>query len=1015
MIIRFLCLTLSLLSLNLFADNLIKNSEVNDKLSDEFRRAGSGKTCAMSVATEDLTWNKCVKLLITSYYTTKTGLKKVSCGVIIGGEKGKAGFPVKPETTYKFSIELKGTAPAAGIRAFQWNGACEYYKDRKNLKTSVGHLKLQKDWTVYTGTFKTEKGAKRAALFIQLWDQSKKGKIATQEGDYLLIDKITVEEQVKKSFNTMGGPKQAVVVKKKAVNSTKTSSSPVIDGKLNEAAWNNASLVKSFVDYKTGKPVQADTEVKILSDNDNLYLAVKCLEPEMSKLKANVSENGSKQIWKDDIIEIFFSPVTPDRVLSQFVVSAAGGRWMGFGDKYGEWDAKVSKGGDSWTIEVKIPFKTLGWKTAPKSGDTLKFNVCRERTPVKELSCWSPVRGNFHDQNNFGILVVDSFASSLKQEISDLKSGLSEIGASEGKKKAVSELNKISSQASGQVTADAFSDMHAKLQGIKAQLKFLKTGNRKFTVAMVSPTSNFAVPFTPDEAFDPQEKFNLRAAVNEFKAMPLAITNMTDKTAAYRVIVCNNTLKDGIEIRGLEDFPKDKVIMREAVRVKDSEAEKHGLLFDPLPLINQAYTVTVPAKQSSLVWVTFDCSDVKPGTYKGMVRVIPLSEPAKYVLKGGWKYVGPMQDVPVSLEVMPIKLSQTPSHPLWLMRDAATESFFKSMIEHDNRVFQLSPWSFTFKIEKDGSIKNYELPKIEKIIRQHLSWAKKYNVKISFLVGFSAYGVFKKVHAKQFKYGSPEWEKAWMNWLKGVAKVMQKCGVDPRECVIETWDEPHLKDVDAVLLTSKLAKQANTGMQMQVTFGATQHKISFLKKLIDYFDIWCVWGSFFDDKDYRYFFISVQKNPAKKLWFYYCSTNLREPLYRYYRRHAWTGLNYKTDIIGLFVLINGPGGYYGRNSFKASGTDGAVVYRSFDQCIPSVRYECLRIGMTDIQYMAKLKELSNKAAKSGTSSALVAEARKLLTDGVYKVAVSMAHDTKAADEVRNKAVELILKLQKAVK
>jgi hypothetical protein len=52
--------------------------------------------------------------------------------------------------------------------------------------------------------------------------------------------------------------------------------------------------------------------------------------------------------------------------------------------------------------------------------------------------------------------------------------------------------------------------------------------------------------------------------------------------------------------------------------------------------------------------------------------------------------------------------------------------------------------------------------KFEKIISQHLKWAKKYNVKINFLVGFSAYRVFKKVHAKQFKYGSPEWENAWI-------------------------------------------------------------------------------------------------------------------------------------------------------------------------------------------------------------------------------------------------------------
>lgn len=1012
MFIRLLWVMILFYSANLFGENLIRNSEVNDKLQDEFRRTGSAEYFQLSVETEDLTWNKCAKLSIKSYYIAKDGKKKVNFGVIIGGEKGKAGFPVKDDTTYEFSVELKGTAPHASVRAFQWNGNCDYYKDRKNLKTSIGRVKVQKEWTVYTGTFKTIKGAKRAALFIQLWDESQGGKIATSEKDYLLIDKITIKEKSRKSVNTIQALEKTVVVEKKAVNAIKTNQPPIVDGKINDAAWNKASLIKSFVDYKTSNKVNADTEAKILYDNDNLYLAVKCREPDISKLKANIKTNGSNEIWKDDIIEIFFSPLTPDRVLSQFVVSAGGGRWMNLGDKYGDWDAKVSCGKDFWTAEIKIPLKVLGWKTAPKPGDMARFNVCRERTPVKELSCWAPVRANFHDQENFGILVVDSFSSNLAQEISDIRNELAALPESDNSKKTASELDNISSQISGQTSAAVFSSIYAKLQSVRAQLKFLKSGSRKYTVSMVSPTSNFAVPFMPDEAFEPQDKFSLRAAVNEYKAMPVAITNMTSKAAAYRVIIFNGMMDNGIEIPGLKDgFSEERIVMREAVRVKDSETDKHGLILDPLPLMNQAYTITVPAKQSSIVWITFNCSDVKPGLYTGKVRVIPLSEPAKYVLKGGWQYTGEMQDIPVSLEILPINLPKTPSHPLWLMRDAATESFFKSMIEHDNRVFQLSPWLFTFEFNQDGTIKDYDLPQAEKNIRQHLVWAKKYNARISFLVGFSAYGVFHKVHAKQFKYGSQEWKNAWTNWLTGVAKVMRKSGVKPEECIIETWDEPHLKDVDAVLLTSQLAKKAGSGMQMQVTFGATRHNISFLNKLIEYVDVWCAWGSFFEDKEYRDFFMSIKRNPAKKLWFYYCSTNLREPLYRYYRRHAWTGLNYNTQIIGLYNFINGPGGYYGRQSWKTTCT-GGVVYRSFDQCIPSIRYECLRIGMTDIKYIAKLKELSDNAAKNGASASLVAEASKLLTEGTYKVAVSMAHDTKAADKIRDKAIELILKLQK---
>ena len=61
--------------------------------------------------------------------------------------------------------------------------------------------------------------------------------------------------------------------------------------------------------------------------------------------------------------------------------------------------------------------------------------------------------------------------------------------------------------------------------------------------------------------------------------------------------------------------------------------------------------------------------------------------------------------------------------------------------------------------------------------------------------------------------------------------------------------------------------------------------------------------------------------------------------------------------------------------------------------------------------MAKLKELSDKVG----SGKLVTAARKLLSDGVYDVAVNQAHDTSAADRARDEAIELILELQKATK
>jgi hypothetical protein len=835
-------------------------------------------------------------------------------------------------------------------------------------------------------------------------------------GDYILVDNITIEEK-KVGAGNSAKASTLPLVKKKSVSVKLNKPVVKLDGRLDDADWEKASVIKGFGDYKSSMPVKGETSARLLADEDNIYLGIKCVEPEMNKLKADIGGSGGI-VWKDDVVEIFFDSVNNDRKLSQFVVCAGGGRWMGHGtgmriNQYNAWDAKVFKGKDYWTIEAKIPLSTLGWKTTAKAGESIGFNVCRQRKPVSELSCWAPVRGNFHDKKRFGLLVLGDFQTIVDDKVRVLKKELAELPGDKKKSEIEALLKKISDKRE-KLDAEEFSRIYAELCSIKMQVKYLKAGNRKFVVAMVAPTADLAIPFEPDAVFNPQSEISVRAAINEFKPLPLAVANMTNKTAAYRIFVYRG-MNNGSENPGLKDFPKDRVVIREAVRVKDSDSKNCGLRYDPLPLINQAYTITVPPKQSGLVWITLNCIDVKPGSYKGKIRVIPLSEPAKFVLNRGWKYNGAMQDIPFKLTVLPIQLSKEPAIPLWLMRSAINEKFFKSMINHGDRVFQISPWSFKFKFDDNGNITDYNLPEVEAQIKEHLDWSKKFGIVKGprFLIGFSACGVFQKVHAKKFKYGTAKWAVAWQNWLRGIETIMNKCGIGYKDYVIEIWDEPHLSHYKQMLDVSRLAKKACPKMQTQVTFGATRHNVESLDKLLPFIDVWCMWGSYFDDQEYLKYCDKLKKH-GKKLWFYYCSTNMRESLYRYYRRHAWIGYNYGTEVIGLYTFISGPGGYYGRSSWKCV-PEGGVVYRSFDECIPSVRYECLRLGNTDIKYMDKLKELMNTAAKKKTAATLVSQAKKLLKDGPYKVAVSHAHDKNAADEVRNKAIELILKLQEAVK
>ena len=113
------------------AQNLIKNGDFDKPLDQECRFDAAPGVHKTGIFTEDLTWNKCLKLEVARHITDKNG-KKYYALVRIGGDRQNNGFPVKPNTVYSFSLELKGEA-GAWVSAWEWNGP-GYWKNVKRIK-----------------------------------------------------------------------------------------------------------------------------------------------------------------------------------------------------------------------------------------------------------------------------------------------------------------------------------------------------------------------------------------------------------------------------------------------------------------------------------------------------------------------------------------------------------------------------------------------------------------------------------------------------------------------------------------------------------------------------------------------------------------------------------------------------------------------------------------------------------------------------------------------------------------
>ena len=188
---------------------------------------------------------------------------------------------------------------------------------------------------------------------------------------------------------------------------------PVIDGKL-EAVWDNAVSMK--MNTIMGSPSETPTQVKLLYDDKNIYVAFECEDP-----------RGAK--GKGESIEIFMDLLGIGSPYYQFIFDAEGKK-HNFRSTEGkhEWDWKADwkvvtkknpKGG--WTAEVAIPFSVMPESKEVASIDSLKMNFCRNYSAGPEIHlAWAPVNGTFLEPEKFGTVYLAG-AKSSPLEIKDKK------------------------------------------------------------------------------------------------------------------------------------------------------------------------------------------------------------------------------------------------------------------------------------------------------------------------------------------------------------------------------------------------------------------------------------------------------------------------------------------------------------------------------------------------------------------------------------------------------------------
>jgi len=173
-----------------------------------------------------------------------------------------------------------------------------------------------------------------------------------------------------------------------------------IDGKLDEPAWAAATPSSDFTQSypNVGAKPTDPTEVRVLYDDDALYVGVRMFDSRPDLIAAQLARRDVSGIYSD-WLHVIVDSYHDRRTAFRFSVNPKGVQKdvLEFDDRNEDlnWDAvwQVATRIDSlgWTAEYRIPFSQLRFGRAQKGAErTWGFHVMRDIARRNERDSWSP-------------------------------------------------------------------------------------------------------------------------------------------------------------------------------------------------------------------------------------------------------------------------------------------------------------------------------------------------------------------------------------------------------------------------------------------------------------------------------------------------------------------------------------------------------------------------------------------------------------------------------------------------
>jgi hypothetical protein len=186
---------------------------------------------------------------------------------------------------------------------------------------------------------------------------------------------------------------------------------PEIDGQLDDPVWERATVIDRLIqaEPQQGAPISERTEIRILSDLDNLYFGIRAYDRHPERIIAQKMLRDA-DLWSEDRIGIALDTFHDRRNGYLFEANALGAKLDALienGEFDGNWDgiwyAKARIDDEGWILEIAIPYKTVSF--AP-DGDTWGMNIVRVIRRRDERARWADPypQKSFLNMEDAGIL-----------------------------------------------------------------------------------------------------------------------------------------------------------------------------------------------------------------------------------------------------------------------------------------------------------------------------------------------------------------------------------------------------------------------------------------------------------------------------------------------------------------------------------------------------------------------------------------------------------------------------------